>query len=194
MVMKKAVAVVSIAVGVMFFGACAQQNAAPVKASPVVKSDAVKSDTAKSAASKTAATVKPAAGTAAKPAAAAPAKAGGDTLVVTARLIEIPGKMPGNDLYNYVFIMKYRIVKVEKGSAGGTELLVGVYNPLIPRAQIKDKMAALAKGDVAKFEMGNVHKLTLVKPIEKIWKDAVEDGYMDSDADKYYALRADVAK
>jgi hypothetical protein len=119
---------------------------------------------------------------------------GGDTLVITGRLIEIAGKMPPNDLYNYVFIFKYRLVKVEKGAFTGQEILVGVYNPLIPRAQIKDKMAPFAKGDVAKFEMGAVQKLTLVKPIEKVWKDAVEDNYMDSEEDKYYALRVDVSK
>ncbi|MBD3242540.1 MAG: hypothetical protein GF331_18265, partial [Chitinivibrionales bacterium] len=31
-----------------------------------------------------------------------------DTLKVVARLIEIPGTFPPNDLYNYVYIMKYR--------------------------------------------------------------------------------------
>jgi len=37
-----------------------------------------------------------------------------DTLIIIARLVEIPGKFPPNDLYNYVFIMKYRVVKVLK--------------------------------------------------------------------------------
>jgi hypothetical protein len=114
-----------------------------------------------------------------------------DTLVVIARLIEIPGKLPPNDLYNYVYIMKYRITKVLKGSYKGQEILVGHYNPLIPRKLIKDKMAAFVGGDVAKFETGAKHRLTLIKPIERIWKDAVEDDYADSDLEKYYALRAD---
>jgi hypothetical protein len=35
--------------------------------------------------------------------------------IVLARLVEIPGKLPGNDLYNYVYIFKYRVVKVELG-------------------------------------------------------------------------------
>ena len=38
-----------------------------------------------------------------------------DTLIVIARLIEIPSKFVPNDLYNYVYIMKYSILKVEKG-------------------------------------------------------------------------------
>ena len=133
-------------------------------------------------------------------ASAAPAKApapralAGDTLVVTARLTEIAGKMPSNDLYSYVYIMKYRIMKIEKGSCKDQDLLVGVYNPLIPRAQIKDKMAALAKGDVSRFEIGGKHRLVLLKPLDKVWKDAVEDEYVDSDLDKYYALRVDAVK
>jgi hypothetical protein len=117
-----------------------------------------------------------------------------DTLVVIARLIEIPGKFAPNDLYNYVYIMKYRIIKVLKGSYKGQEILVGHYNPLIPRKQIKDKMAALVGGDVGKFETGAKHRLTLIKPIERIWKDAVEDDYADSDLDKYFALRADISQ
>jgi hypothetical protein len=117
-----------------------------------------------------------------------------DTLIVIARLIEIPGKFPPNDLYNYVYIMKYRIMKVLKGTYRAQEILVGHYNPLIPRQQVKDKMTPFTGGNVAKFETGARHKLVLVKPIERIWKDAVEDDYADSDLDKYYALKADVAQ
>lgn len=117
-----------------------------------------------------------------------------DTLIVIARLIEIPGKLPPNDLYNYVYIMKYRVMKVLRGVYSAQEILVGHYNPLIPRPQIKDKMAPFVSGNVAKFETGAKHKLTLVEPIERVWKDAVEDDYADSDLDKYYALKADVAQ
>lgn len=121
-------------------------------------------------------------------------KASSDTLEIMARLIEIPGKFPPNDLYNYVYIMKYRVIKVLKGSYANQEILVGHYNPLIPRNQIKDKMASVVKGDVVKFEVNAKHRLVLVKPVEKIWKDAVEDEYADSDMDKYFALKADAAK
>ncbi|HEX7509827.1 MAG TPA: hypothetical protein VF335_00870 [Chitinivibrionales bacterium] len=120
-------------------------------------------------------------------------KAAADTLVVVARLVEIPGKFPPNDLYNYVYIMKYHVVKVLKGSYAGQEIFVGHYNPLIPRKQIKDKMLSVVKGDVVKFQVNAKHTLVLVKPIEKIWKDAVEDDYSDSELDKYFALKADSA-
>ena len=126
--------------------------------------------------------------------ATASCKASQDTLIVIARLIEIPGKFPPNDLYNYVYIMKYRIMKVLKGTYPAQEILVGHYNPLIPRPQVKDKMTPFTGGNIARFETGAKHKLVLVKPIERIWKDAVEDDYADSDLDKYYALKADVAQ
>lgn len=117
-----------------------------------------------------------------------------DTLVMTARLIEIPGKFAPNDLYNYVYIMKYRVVKVIKGKYTGQEILVGHYNPLIPRKQIQDKMTRFVAGDVVKFQTGDIHQLVLIRPIERVWKDAVEDEYFDSDLEKYFALRADAAK
>ncbi|MBD3419849.1 MAG: hypothetical protein GF398_07015 [Chitinivibrionales bacterium] len=117
-----------------------------------------------------------------------------DTLVVIARVTEIPGTFPPNDLYNYVYIMKYRVMKVEKGEFDGKEILVGHYNPLIPRKQIKDKMDKYVNGNVEKFEEGAKHKLVLVKPIDKVWQEALEDEYFDDESDKYYCLKADVAK
>lgn len=117
-----------------------------------------------------------------------------DSLVVIARLTEIPGKFPANDLYNYVYIMKYRIVKVVKGEYKGQDILVGEYNPRIARSQIKDKMDQYVNGDVSTFTVGDVQKLVLITPMEKVWKDAVEDEYFDSDLTKYFAVSTDKAK
>ena len=117
-----------------------------------------------------------------------------DTLVVKARLLEIPGTMPPNDLYNYVYIMKYRILSVEKGEYSEKEILVGHYNPLQSRSQIDDKMDPFVNGDVQKFEPGAQHLLKLVAPIECVWKDAVEDDYIDIESTKYFAVSADIIK
>ena len=117
-----------------------------------------------------------------------------DTLVVTARVSEIPGKFAPNDLYNYVYIMKYKIIKVEKGAYAGKDILVGHYNPLIPRTQVNDAMDKYVDGDVAKFEVGNKHRLTLIQPVDLVWTDAVEDQYFDSDLQKFYCLKSDVVK
>lgn len=117
-----------------------------------------------------------------------------DTLVIEARLVEIPGTLAPNDIYNYVYIMKYRVVKVVKGVYAEKEILVGHYNPLIPRAQIKDKMAKLVQGNVDKFSEGAVHRLTLIQPVSLVWRDAVQDEYFDSDLTKFYALKAELVK
>lgn len=130
------------------------------------------------------------------PAAKAPKKAGKvDTLKVVARVTEIPGTFPPNDLYNYVYVMKYRVMKVVSGTCAEQEILVGHYNPLIPRKQIKDKMDAFVDGDVEKFEEGGKHSLVLVRPVDLVWSEAMEDDYFDVDASqKYYALKADMVK
>ena len=89
--------------------------------------------------------------------------------MVDARLTEIPGKIPGNDLYNYVYVFKYKVLNVVKGSLKGKKVLVGVYNPKIPRGQVKDKMAANSKGNVREFKAGAKHRLVLV-PLESVCK------------------------
>jgi hypothetical protein len=111
----------------------------------------------------------------------------GDTIKMEARLIEIPGKFPSNDLYDYVYIMKYKVIRVMKGAYTQKEILVGHYNPLIPRDRIKDKMAGTVRGNVKRFEVNDRHVLTLF-PLEKIWKDAVEDDYTDLDLESYFAI------
>jgi hypothetical protein len=198
-IQMKTISAMILAAAYLSATSAAQDSAAAKPVKYVASSKAAKKDTAAQtepgAAKSTAAPAKaaqPAAKAATSPAAAK--KAGNDTLVIVARISEIPGKFPPNDLYNYVYIMKYRVLSIVKGSFAGQDILVGQYNPLIPRKQLKDKMAPLATGDADKFEVGLKHKLTLVKPVEKVWKDAVEDEYQDSDMDKYYALKTEVAK
>ena len=115
-----------------------------------------------------------------------------DTLVVIARLTEIAGKFAPNDAYDYVYIMKYRVLSVEKGAYAEKEILVGHYNPLIARKLIKDKMDPFVDGTIEKFGEGAKHRLTLIEPIERVWNGPVEDEYIDSDKTKYFALKADL--
>jgi hypothetical protein len=182
--------------------ACSQTDSAAVKktTSKTAKAaPAAKTATAEKAspAPKTATADKTApAALAKKETAAAPAaaKASGDTLVVIARITEIPGKFASNDLYNYVYIMKYRVLSVVKGVYKAQDILVGHYNPLIPRAQIKDAMKKNVAGTVEKFEVGGKQKLWLITPIDKVWKDAIDDEYSDSELPKYFAVKTDIAQ
>ena len=116
-----------------------------------------------------------------------------DTLEVTARLVEIPGKFPPNDAYNYVYVMKYRLISVVRGSYEEKELYVGHYNPLIPRKLIKDKMDNVVDGTVEEFKIGDKHQLKLVEPIEDFF-DQKEDEYYDTELPKYFAVKADLLK
>ena len=56
------------------------------------------------------------------------------TIEVTAKLVDIPGTFPPNDMYDYAYVMKYEIVQVHRGEASGT-IFVGQYNPLKKRAE-----------------------------------------------------------
>lgn len=117
-----------------------------------------------------------------------------EEVVVTARLVEIPGTMPPNDLYNYVYILKYKVIKVEKGELKEKEILVGHYNPLKSRSSINDKMKDKVDGNLEKFVAGEKHTLTLKKPLEKYWAEAVEDEYFDDEAERWYCIKVDKAK
>ena len=68
-------------------------------------------------------------------------------LQIKAKLVEIPGPFPANDLYNYVYVMRYEIKQVLAGEFSGKDILVGQYNPRIPRAEIKDDRDAIVDGN-----------------------------------------------
>lgn len=116
-----------------------------------------------------------------------------ENLTVEGKLSEIAGKMPPNDLYNYVYVLKYKVTRVVEGKFDGKEILVGVYNPLTPRGQVTDKMASKAKGNVRAFRAGDRHLLKLV-PLEGNYDGAVEDEYFDDDSERFLAVEVLDAK
>src|SRR5687768_2464665 len=67
---------------------------------------------------------------------------------VTAELLEIPGVFPPNDLYDYSYILKYRVLRVHRGNLTTPELLVGHYNPLKPRSTVADEQSGKIGGRV----------------------------------------------
>ncbi len=58
-------------------------------------------------------------------------------VTVTAKLMEIPSKLPPDDLYDYAYVMRYEVIG---GPMDKSSILVAHYKPLQPRAKIKDKM------------------------------------------------------
>lgn len=111
---------------------------------------------------------------------------------VTAKLVEIPSKMPPDDLYDYAYVMRYQ---VQGGELDKQFILVAHYKPLVPRSKIKDKMKDQVGGKLRAFNQGDVHKLKLAGDLKAIWKGALVDEYAATDhkSVRYWCLQVDPA-
>jgi hypothetical protein len=127
------------------------------------------------------------------PAAAAPSpRSTLGTVEVTARLLEIPGELPQKKLYDYVYVMKYRVLRTQRGKVEGDEILVGHYNPLKPRSSAEDKSSGKLGGSVERFQVGDVHRLALEAPLdEKMPMVGLIDKYVGLKGIRYWALWTD---
>lgn len=116
----------------------------------------------------------------------------GPPLEVTAKLVEIPSKMPPDDLYDYAYVMRYQ---VQGGALDKQFILVAHYKPLVPRSKIKDKMKDQVGGKLRSFNQGDVHKLKLSADLKAIWKGALVDEYAATDhkSVRYWCLQVDPA-
>jgi hypothetical protein len=121
---------------------------------------------------------------------ALPATAASAPLEVTAKLVEIPSKLPPDDLYDYAYVMRYQ---VQGGPLDKQLILVAHYKPLQPRSKIKDKMKGHVGGKLRSFNQGDVHKLKLSPDLKEIWKGALLDEYSVTDRKsvRYWCLQAD---
>lgn len=111
---------------------------------------------------------------------------------VTAKLVEIPSKLPPDDLYDYAYVMRYQ---VQGGALDKQTILVAHYKPLQPRTKIKDKMKERVGGKLRSFTQGDVHKLKLSADLKSIWKGALVDEYSATDRKsvRYWCLQVDPA-
>lgn len=121
-----------------------------------------------------------------------PAPAPAAVVTVTAKLVEIPGKFPDDDLYDYAFVMKY---VVEGGPMDKQTIYVAHYKPRQPRSAIKDKMKTVVSGKLRTFHQGDRHKLQLTADLKSVWKGALVDEFssVDHKSIRYFALVADPA-
>jgi hypothetical protein len=115
---------------------------------------------------------------------------GAATIVVTAKLVEIPSKPPPDDLYDYAYVMRYEVIG---GPLDKASILVAHYKPLQPRSKIRDKMREHVSGKLRSFVPGDVHKLKLSPDLKKIWKGPVIDEFEATDRKsiRYFCLQAD---
>lgn len=113
-------------------------------------------------------------------------------VTVTAKLVEIPTKLPPDDLYDYAYVMRYEVIG---GPMDKTSILVAHYKPLLPRSKIKDKMKAHVTGKLRSFVQGDVHKLKLTPELKKVWKGPLIDEFSATDhkSIRYFCLEVDPA-
>ena len=108
---------------------------------------------------------------------------------VTARLEEIRETFPPNNLYDYVYVLKYRVLETHRGKVDGDTILVGHYNPLKPRAQAADARSGEIGGNLKKFNVGDVHRMALEAPIDDFYMGPIINKYHgESKAPVYWAV------
>lgn len=116
------------------------------------------------------------------------------TIEVTAKLVEIQGVFPPNKLYDYVYVLKYKVLSVHRGKVEGDEILVGQYNPLKPRSAAQDKFSGKVGGSVERFAAGDVHRLALDAPLDSAMPMVgLIDKYVGTKATRYWAVWTDQA-
>ncbi len=107
---------------------------------------------------------------------------------VTAQLVEVPGAFPPNDLYNYAYILKYRVLKVHRGNVPQGEILVAHYNPLKPRGTVQDDVSGKVGGKVTAFHAGDLHRMALESSVDQFWMGGVVDKYFSEKGVRYWAV------
>ena len=118
---------------------------------------------------------------------------GDDGLALKAKLLEIAGSMPPDDLYDYAFVMKYRAIG---GKLDKQELYVAHYKPRQPRSAIRGKMRRYVRGTLNAFRVGDTHRLVLIPKTRKVWRGAMVDPYFSTDRTKvrHWALVVDLER
>jgi len=110
------------------------------------------------------------------------------TLEVTAELAAIPGAFPPNDMYDYAYVLKYRVLKVHRGQAPGGEIFVAHYNPLKPRSAVADDKSGKIGGQVELFRAGDVHRMALDQPVDQFFMGGIIDKYFGQPGVRYWAM------
>ena len=118
--------------------------------------------------------------------------ANGDT-EVTAKLVDIGGDFPPNKLYDYMYVMKYHMLKVHRGKVESDEIFVGHYNPLKPRATAEDKFSGKVGGNVDHFQVGDVHRMALESPLDELYMGGIIDKHIKEKGTRYRAIWTDRA-
>lgn len=107
---------------------------------------------------------------------------------VSATLVEIPAPFPPNDLYNYAYVLKYRVKAVHRGKVDGDTIYVAQYNPLKPRERVQDDASGRLGGHLERFRAGDTHRMALEAPLDQFWMGGVIDKYFQQKGTRYWAV------
>ncbi len=110
---------------------------------------------------------------------------------ITAELLDIPGKFPSNDLYDYAYILKYRVRAVHRGHVGSKNILVAHYNPLKARSEAENEFSGKVGGTVRRFKEGDLHRLALEEPLDDYYMGGVIDKF-EEDGTRYWSVWANL--
>lgn len=98
---------------------------------------------------------------------------------VTAKLEEIRGEFIDRPMYDYAFVMKYKVMKVHRGTPEGDTIYVGQYNPLKPRDRVADARVPEVGGNLQKFKAGDIHRMALEAPIDEFFMGGIVNRYFE---------------
>jgi len=108
------------------------------------------------------------------------------SIEVTAELIEIPGEVRNDPMYDYAHVMKYKVLTVHRGQVDKEILYVGQYNPAKARAEAADARAGAIGGTLRQFRVGETHRLALEVPIDDYYMGGIINKYFGQTEEPIY--------
>lgn len=108
------------------------------------------------------------------------------TVEVTAELVEIPGEIRNDPLYDYAHVMKYRVLTRHRGTLEKALIYVGQYNPAKSRTDAADARAGEIGGTLRQFRVGDIHRLALDVPIDEYYMGGIINKYFGQTDDPIY--------
>ena len=105
---------------------------------------------------------------------------------VIAELVEIPGDLVNDPLYDYAHIMKYKVLQVLRGTVEADTIYVGHYNPAKPRDRVADARVQQIGGNLKTFRVGDIHRLAMEVPIDDYYMGGIINKYFGEIKDPLY--------
>ena len=108
------------------------------------------------------------------------------SIEVTAELLEIPGEIRNDPMYDYAHVMKYQVLTVHRGQVEKEIIYVGQYNPAKPRDAAADARVGEIGGNLRQFRVGDIHRLALEVPIDDYYMGGIINKYFGQTEDPIY--------